>query len=304
MDYQTFINSAFLVQGRADEFTVKPPGERKQILADILGLSLYDEIEDLASQRAKQHEAQRRLLEGEIQTIDAELAHETIYHTELTARQEELARLSTELKDAEETLRRLRERKSTLDLKAGQLKDIDGRIARAERDIAGAEAQSTAHRQRVIEYEGVLARRSSIEDGYTALCTAREENEALNRSLSRLSSLQIEERQAERIIDGERSRLVAEQRTLHERINDLRQRQRAAAGREPELADLQAAIEQLSALEARREAANQTLLELSGRRGALQNRDVQLKGEGTKIRRKMDELAGVTHCPLCNTSAQ
>ena len=41
MDYSTFINSALLLQGRADEFTVSNPAKRKQVLADILGLSFY-----------------------------------------------------------------------------------------------------------------------------------------------------------------------------------------------------------------------------------------------------------------------
>ena len=37
MEYDTFINSAFLVQGRADEFTTKPPARRKEVLGEILG---------------------------------------------------------------------------------------------------------------------------------------------------------------------------------------------------------------------------------------------------------------------------
>ena len=44
MDYDTFINSAFLRQGHADEFTIANPAKRKQVLADILGLSVYDEL--------------------------------------------------------------------------------------------------------------------------------------------------------------------------------------------------------------------------------------------------------------------
>ena len=39
MDYDTFINSAFLLQGHADEFTTKSPSKRKGILPEILGLS-------------------------------------------------------------------------------------------------------------------------------------------------------------------------------------------------------------------------------------------------------------------------
>ena len=38
MDFEMFANSAYLRQGRADEFTRKEPAKRKQVLADILGL--------------------------------------------------------------------------------------------------------------------------------------------------------------------------------------------------------------------------------------------------------------------------
>ena len=48
MDYDTFIHSAFLLQGQADKFSTSKPAERKEVLANILGLSLYDEIEKLA----------------------------------------------------------------------------------------------------------------------------------------------------------------------------------------------------------------------------------------------------------------
>ncbi len=56
MDYQTFINSAFLRQGHADEFTKQPPTKRKEVLANILGLSIYDELEERAKNLAKQQE--------------------------------------------------------------------------------------------------------------------------------------------------------------------------------------------------------------------------------------------------------
>ena len=52
MNYDTFINSVFVLQGRADEFTTRRPGERKRILADILGLSIYDTLETRAERTA------------------------------------------------------------------------------------------------------------------------------------------------------------------------------------------------------------------------------------------------------------
>ncbi|MBI1800384.1 MAG: SMC family ATPase [Chloroflexi bacterium] len=73
MNYETFINSAFLLQGRADEFARKPASERKQVLGDILGLSLYDEYEERAKQRVRLLEEESQRLASEIVAIQSEL---------------------------------------------------------------------------------------------------------------------------------------------------------------------------------------------------------------------------------------
>ena len=46
MDYDTFINSAYLKQAGAEEFTTRPPSERKQVLSEILGLSYFDRLQE------------------------------------------------------------------------------------------------------------------------------------------------------------------------------------------------------------------------------------------------------------------
>ena len=53
MDYTTFINSAFLMQGRADEFTKKTPAERKTVLSSLLGLEAYDRLQARARARGR-----------------------------------------------------------------------------------------------------------------------------------------------------------------------------------------------------------------------------------------------------------
>ena len=42
MNYDTFVNSAFILQGRADEFTEKKASERKEILGQTVHASLAD----------------------------------------------------------------------------------------------------------------------------------------------------------------------------------------------------------------------------------------------------------------------
>lgn len=52
MSYDTFVNSAFILQGRADEFTTRSPGERKAVLSEILGLSRYNDRQEAAKASA------------------------------------------------------------------------------------------------------------------------------------------------------------------------------------------------------------------------------------------------------------
>lgn len=63
LDYETFVNSAFLRQGMADEFSKKSPKERKQILSNILGFSKYDELQNLASEKSRQFVDEKKITE-------------------------------------------------------------------------------------------------------------------------------------------------------------------------------------------------------------------------------------------------
>src|SRR3712207_5471865 len=78
MSYETFINSSFLLQGRADEFTNRKPAERKQVLADILGLAEYEELEARAKARRAVCDDSLRSLEGLIADHETQVARRQI----------------------------------------------------------------------------------------------------------------------------------------------------------------------------------------------------------------------------------
>src|SRR3970282_630854 len=73
MDYHTFINSAFLLQGRADEFTKKGPAERKKVLADILGLAYYEGLEAKAKEEAISRDMRGEELKRALADMEEEL---------------------------------------------------------------------------------------------------------------------------------------------------------------------------------------------------------------------------------------
>jgi len=53
LDYETFVNASFFLQGKADQFTQQRPGDRKRILSSILGLDIWEQYRLHAAERRK-----------------------------------------------------------------------------------------------------------------------------------------------------------------------------------------------------------------------------------------------------------
>ncbi len=73
LDYDSFINSAFLRQGHANEFSKKSPRDRKEILANILGLQQYEVLRKLAHDTARQKSIEKQQLNAMQEKIATEL---------------------------------------------------------------------------------------------------------------------------------------------------------------------------------------------------------------------------------------
>jgi exonuclease SbcC len=76
LDYDTFINTSFLRQGQANEFSKKNPKERKQILASILGLSKYDLLQQQVQEISKRHIDEKKILSTLIEQSNRPLEQE------------------------------------------------------------------------------------------------------------------------------------------------------------------------------------------------------------------------------------
>ncbi|MDD5083168.1 MAG: SMC family ATPase, partial [Dehalococcoidales bacterium] len=221
MDYDTFINSAFLRQGHADEFTIKGPAERKQVLADILGFSLYDELEERAKELARQRETEKAQLEIAVADIDKELLGRPACETELAHGQQELSRIELIVKETESRLNALRQEKGSLENKKAQLAQVERQIAGYQRDLDRWAEQVKQHRSRLEEYAALIAGRTAIEDGYRQFTEARRLYDEL--SQKSVAVLRLNERKSdlEKAIDRAQSVLLTEHTVLENRINEL-----------------------------------------------------------------------------------
>ena len=166
LDYDTFINAAFFLQGKADQFTTETPTRRKQILSSILGLEQWEEYRQRAADRRKLIEADIDRLDGRTVEIQAELAEETARQERLAVLQADLKRLNAARKLQEQALDSLRAIAATL---AEQRKLVDALQRQADtasRQLSELEARQAARQAEQQSFAGLLARSTAIEAAF------------------------------------------------------------------------------------------------------------------------------------------
>jgi exonuclease SbcC len=300
LDYDTFVNSAFLLQGRADEFTVKTAGERKQILADILGLDQWERYEERTKERLKSTDQQISLVASRLEEIERELAQEDHYRADLAEAQDTTLRLSDVLRKAEADLHKLQAARQELTHKQMQLDDLTHRLAQRERELAAASDELARAQARVEEYEGVLATAEEIEAGYARWAKARETDGALNALLTQQSELLQEQAELQAMLADARSELVARQATLNQQVIELKRR---AAGKRvsADLDAIQAELKELAKAEAERDALQTQLATLGEEAGECRANNNALEAKGNEINERLTQLSDIdeARCPLC-----
>ena len=209
MDYDTFVNTAFLLQGRADMFTRSKPSQRKECLAEVLDLSYYDDLE----QRAK---AQSTLIQDYIKEADIAIAQ---LRSGLEAREEHQAILEEASASIERLAPAVEAARARVDSQRGRVellrnmgKERDvlkARAAAGRSEIDALDRQRRGYEGRAAEYHALTERREEILQGFGGLDTARRESERLDDVHRRLLTLQSGKARLEQEVAVQRERLSA-----------------------------------------------------------------------------------------------
>jgi len=299
LDYDTFINSAFLRQGRADEFTVKTPAERKRVLGEILGLNVWAAYEEQAKERLRAIQQELTLLEIRLGEIEAELARRPEYEAQVRAVQAEVVELSATLQQAQEAWQAMEAVRAELRHTRSQLDEIARRMARAREELENLRQEREERRTRSAQYQAILEQAADIEAGFTAYQEAVAQERALGEKLSALTELNQRRSRLEAEIAEARHALEVERERIAQQIREL-QAQLVSADIVQRHQALEARIGGLTRLREQQEALRATLARLAEERAALQAQNQALKPEMQALKERIEllEQAEAT-CPLC-----
>ncbi len=286
LDYDTFINSAFLLQGRSDEFTDKSPSQRKEILVSILNLSRYEQLEDKARDRWREAKKRQQRTEAEVERLEEAVA-------DVPEWEEKRAEVQADIEAQQERVAELREREKSLtqavaDLEAkarereaarSALEDLDDRIGNQEDTLESLN-------EKIAQADELLDEQEEIEAAYERYQSLQEERDALDekRDLHRGLEKQIEQvesslRERTNTLERRLDRLKVERKNLKRDLDECETQLAQRSAVEEHLREAQAARQTVREWEAVRDRRDRLKEQQQEARRALVGVQQQLKGE-------------------------
>jgi len=297
--YDTFVDSAFIQQGRADSFTLKPAGERKKMLAEILNLNRFGEYEKAAKAAIDDLEKDISGIDMRIKEIIGDLAREPQLRVALAEAEAAQQDAATRLAESEARLKEVEYAPAALRTAREQSAALETRLNQITADLALAEAEITRQVARIQNYETVIAEQAAIEAGYLELQTARAAGDELADKLRQWSDLETRRHGLERQLDAARTEL---KQAISGHEADVKSLEKVIkAAKTDDLLKLQTEIAALQVIEVEREAYQTEIVTLERTRSELTAENTALKTEMDKLAERRNRLrtADGAECPVC-----
>jgi len=301
LDYQTFINSAFILQGRTNEFSKKTARERKEVLSEILGLSHYDELADLAKSHLKGINDIIMSKDSRLEYIAQELTQSDFYESRIKELSEKHSRISQEITEKEVQVVELRDKVNSLKHKSEQAGEFTRTMEQQRQEILRIQKEIDSKLEEITVCKKVISERETILTEFRDYQRFNTENNELTSKLREIRKMEEGKLLIEKKIESEKSNLVVEVRNKEDRQEDLQIKAKQKEKSKTEVSGLENKIKKIKSLEKEsekiQEEINRINIELNNTENQIVGLEKNNKGNEEKICLLRDNPEG--ECPLC-----
>jgi exonuclease SbcC len=301
MDYETFVNASFFLQGKADQFTQQRPGDRKRILSSILGLEIWETYRQRTAERRKQVEADIARLDGGLAEIKIELSEEHARRARLQELEADLEQISQLRALQEQALESLRKYAATLQEQRKLVETLQRQVQAADARMADLQRRLAERQQERDGFTSLLERAAQIEAAYQAW-------QADRRALEDWEAVAARFREHEKRRQAPLDEINAARARLGEQLNALQRQQAAVQAARQELPHLESQLQAALQAQTQVEAQLAQRAQLERQLDSARQRQAQAKAENPRLKAEMDELKERIEqlsrtegalCPLC-----
>ena len=301
LDYETFVNASFFLQGNADQFTQQRPSDRKRILSSILGLEIWETYRKATVERRKQYETQIGELDGRLQEVNAELSEEDQRKARLAEVQANLETISENLNTQTRLLDELRQKATVLKERQQMVQTLADQAERTRRELTFQQQRLDERQQEKASFAELMDRVDEIEAAHQSWQAAKAELAEWDETAIRFNEQEKSRHTPLTEISTEEARLQAELQTLQAQANEIAAAEKEAEEKQALLEKYQVEVQAITEKLAERD-------KLEEQRQQVLQEQAEAKAENPLLKAEMDELIGRIKqlestdgavCPLC-----
>lgn len=302
MEYETFLNSAYIQQGHADEFTRQKPDARKRILADILDLTRYERLEEMARERRTDCDLLLKDLEGETRHYEARAAEEPVARERLVQQEAQLVHSTRERSQRETEWQRVRAQFATVEERAQKLRDLEERTREAAQEVHELEEEIARLQTRLADNAARIEEKPALLAATARLTEVRADILRLEPTVAELHRVQQATTAAQSRFEQETLRLRHALETAEAEEKRNEERQKRIAVLEKQIAEAAARIDALKTPAQERDSVQQEMEKAQAHFAALKAESNRLQQDVREVEEVLDVLAQPkTQCPTCLT---
>ena len=301
LDYETFVNAAFFLQGKADLFSQQPPGKRKEILGNILGLELWEVYRERANERRKSEEAALAIMDAQLKEIDAELSEETTRKKTLEDLENQLQVLTEQRKVQESELEKIKLQAIYLKQKQTLVSTLEASLKRSTENRDELTERLAERKIEHSHFKNLMDHAAEVENAYKDWQKLRLDLEIWEMQATKFRELEKERQIGINQISNARSLLEQEKKSLLVEQNKNLNLQRTISLLEKDMVSVKNDLVALDLQLTERDKINEEIRILREKLNELRTEEARYKDEFDELDQRITDLEateGAT-CPLC-----
>lgn len=301
LDYESFINASFLLQGEADQFTQQNPSTRKRILSQILGLEIWENYRKQAAQKRKNAESKIDTLDGRIAEILSELEEEGQRKDHLLSLEKDLSRAhevrivsEKQLEEMQSIYSVLKEQRRLVDTLTQQTKKITERVTQTQEKLAEREEERKS-------YQDIMSQAESINKENEDWKKARGALSDWEKTAEKFREQENKRQEPLLQITAEKARLLQERTSLEAQYKELRSSLDDIPALTDVLAEQKDKVKQAEEELENRDQKKKELDQARQQQADAKAENPRLYQEMKELEKRIDELEETEGalCPLC-----
>ncbi|MGI6250267.1 MAG: AAA family ATPase [Anaerolineaceae bacterium] len=301
LDYETFVNASFFLQGKADSFAIQRPADRKRILSEILGLGQWDAYKQRAAELAREKNGELALVNSRLDEVQAELALEEERKARLAALEDEVELMQARVAEQRAILEKQRADRQRLQAQAQTVELLRQQMERSKTALQDVQQRLEEKQNQWGIYEEEIANAAQIEQAYTDYLNLREQLSNLDTLAALVKPVEQERAQFLTKLENRRAELAQEVLMLEAEETHFEAARAQLPEQKKALDELEGRIEQLSAALAARDTFEVNVKQLQEEAVRLSDENGALRSRMNDIKERMNKVEAFEggSCPFC-----